>query len=368
MDQLGRLILIGLAFGMTVFVHEAGHFVAARLSGMAVHEFSIGFGRPLLFWFRRGETQWSFRLWPFFSFVRVAGMEPGDDHPRGFHTKSRAAQAFVLALGCIMNFLLGVGIFIFIGMVIGRPVEVTKTVERVLSATPAEQAGLMPGDRLVGVNGRRGMPLEALQEHIESHAEEPILLEVERGETHMSVVITPKTVEVPELKPADEDAGEEGEGKTELIYRPIGRIGVVFQVEAERLGVWESISAGFIETYGMVHHLILYLIGAVMGKMPLVLMGPVGVAHTLYSEVETGWLSFLATAAALTVGIGFLNLLPIPPLDGSRLVIVGIEAIRRKPFDKRKEVAVHLVGFALLIVLLVVLTYQDILRILTRGS
>ena len=90
--------------------------------------------------------------------------------------------------------------------------------------------------------------------------------------------------------------------------------------------------------------------------------------HQLYNEVRISWSSFFTTAAALTIGIGFLNLLPIPPLDGSRLVITAVEAIRRRPFDKRKEVIVHLVGFALLLMLVVVLTYADILRILRFGG
>src|SRR5512136_1830371 len=83
-EWLLRALAIALVFGIIIFVHEAGHFIMARLAGMAVYEFSLGFGRPLLLWFRRGETQYSVRLWPFISYVRIAGMEPGDDHPRGF--------------------------------------------------------------------------------------------------------------------------------------------------------------------------------------------------------------------------------------------------------------------------------------------
>jgi regulator of sigma E protease len=181
LDVVARVIAIGLAFGMTVFVHEAGHFVAARLSGMAVHEFSIGFGRPLLFWFRRGQTQYSFRLWPFFSFTRVAGMEPGDEHPDGFHSKSRLAQAFVLATGCLMNFLLAVAIFVFMGAVLGSPVEVSNTVGRVLRGTPAEQVGIAPGDELLGIGGRIELSHEELVLTIQGHPEQTLVLEIERG-------------------------------------------------------------------------------------------------------------------------------------------------------------------------------------------
>jgi len=367
-EQLVRLIAMGLAFGLVVFVHEVGHFVAARLSGMAVHEFSIGFGRPRLLGFRRGETTYSFRLWPFFSYVRVAGMEPGDEHPNGYNTKSRLAQAFVLALGCIMNFALGVAIFVFIGMVLGKPVEVTKSVHRVIAGDPAAEAGIMPGDMLVGVNGEIDMSLEDIQKAIQEHPGDPITLEIERDGERLGIPITPKKVPVPELRTPEGEKVEGQPDKAELVYRTIGRIGVVFTVRTEKMGVWESVKAGFLDTFGMVLFLVKYLVGVIAGKMPLMLQGPVGVAHILYEDAQTGLTSFLGTVAALTIGIGFLNLLPIPPLDGSRLVITGIEAILRRPIDKRKENLVHLIGMSALLALLVILTYKDVVHLITGAG
>jgi regulator of sigma E protease len=132
------------------------------------------------------------------------------------------------------------------------------------------------------------------------------------------------------------------------------------------MGIGESVVAGFAQGYEIIKISIVFLPATIMGKMPV--MGPVGVVHQLYSDVQISWSGFLFTAAALTIGLGFLNLMPIPPLDGSRLLITGLEAIRRKPFDKRKETIVHLVGFALLLGLVVVLTYKDILRIIKFGG
>lgn len=350
MDVAARVIAIGLAFGMTVFVHEAGHFAAARLSGMAVHEFSIGFGRPLLLWFRRGETQYSFRLWPFFSFVRIAGMEPGDEHPRGFHKKSRLAQTFVLAMGCLMNFLLAVAIFIFMGVVLGTPVEVTNTVGRVLRGTPAQQAGIAVGDKLIGINGRTDLSQEDLVKTIQQHPEEPIVLEVEREGERLSIIVTPEKITTP---------SQDGEGTVVQ-----GRIGVVFQSRIERMGMWESVVGGFRLTLAVIHELATHLFEVVRQKKGPELVGPVGVVQIMYREAEVDWRYFCFVFAMVTVSIGFLNLLPIPPLDGSRLVIVGVEAIRRRPFDKRKEIIVHLIGFAVLLGLIAILTFQDIARIL----
>jgi len=353
-DFIGRLVAIALAFGATVFVHEAGHFLAARLGGTAVREFSIGFGRPLLFWFRRGETQYSFRLWPFFSFVRIAGMEPGDDHPHGFDRKSRPAQASVLITGPAMNFLLAVAIYILMGAAIGMPVALN-TIKQVMPDTPAAKAGLLPGDRLLGVNGRPGLSVAKIREVIQQHPEKQITLEVERHGRRRSIPVTPRT------EPALDIQG------LRLVKVPIGLIGVEFDTRPQRMGIAKSIVTGFALTYEMILLNISGFLAMLTRTLPAELMGPIGVVHTLYREAGVDWLAFLGKCATITVAIGFVNLLPIPPLDGSRLVIIALEAIRRKPFDKRKEIVVHLIGFALLLLLMVVLTYKDILRIITLG-
>jgi regulator of sigma E protease len=350
-----QILAVALVFGVAVFVHEGGHFVGARLCGMAVYEFSIGFGRPLLFWFKRGDTQYSFRLWPFFSYVRIAGMEPGDDHPQGFDKKSRLAQAFVLVLGCVNNLLLGVAVFVFIGMLVGRFVGTSNSVEKVMPNSVAAKHGLLVGDRLAGFDGKTGVPLEEIRAAIESHVDQPITLEIERDSRHLSIRITPERKMVPAMRP---------DGS--VYYKPIGLIGIVFRARTQRMGIGESVVAGFAQGYEIIKISIVFLPATIMGKMPV--MGPVGVVHQLYSDVQISWSGFLFTAAALTIGLGFLNLMPIPPLDGSRLLITGLEAIRRKPFDKRKETIVHLVGFALLLGLVVVLTYKDILRIIKFGG
>src|SRR5574340_692048 len=193
-----QALAVALVFGVAVFVHEGGHFLAARLCGMAVYEFSIGFGRPLLFWRKRGETQYSFRLWPFFSYVRIAGMEPGEDHPQGFDKKNRLAQAFVLALGCIMDFLLGAAILIFIGMVLGQVVGITNTVEKVMPGSAAAKVGMLRGDRLVGFDGKFGLPLEQVQSAIQSRPGKPLTLEIERAGKRLSLRIVPDRASTPE--------------------------------------------------------------------------------------------------------------------------------------------------------------------------
>ena len=346
------IALIALAFGLIVFFHEAGHFLAARATGMTVHEFSIGFGRPLLFWFKRGQTQYSFRLWPFLSYVRIAGMEDGEDDPNGFGRKSRPAQAFVLVMGCLMNFILAIGIYIVMGSVVGLPVPNTR-IQEVMPKTAAARVGLKSGDKLVGVDTRTGLSVDQIREAIQAHPGKPLDLKVERGGAVETIPITPMTQQGYELH------------GIHIRTVPIGVIGVRFSYTSEHASIGKSVRLGFQQTVSMIQLQVAGIIGMVGRKVPADVMGPVGVVTTMYDEARAGMLEFLSTFAAITIAIGFLNLLPIPPLDGSRLVIVGLEAIRRKPFNKEKENLVHLIGLALFLALVVVLTYRDILRIIT---
>jgi len=352
-DLAIRIAAIALAFGLTVFVHELGHFLAARLAGMAVYEFSIGFGRPLLFWFRRGDTQYSFRLWPFLSYVRIAGMEPDDDHPQGFGKKRRAAQAAVLSLGSVMNCLLAVGIFVFMGTVIGMPVY-QNYVDKVIAKSPAQQAGLLPGDRIIGVNGRVKLTVSEIRDAIHSYPGKAMVLEIERGGRRQSIRLVPQV-----------EAGFEIHG-LRIKEIKIGLIGIQFGRKLRPVGVGESVKEGFLFVYGTVQVQIAGIVGVIARTIRPEFMGPVGMADMLYAQAKQGWTDFLWTFAVLTVAVGFLNLLPLPALDGSRLVIVGIEAIRGKPFDKRKEAIVHLVGLMAFLCLAVLIAYGDVVRILRQ--
>jgi regulator of sigma E protease len=347
---LASIAAIVGAFALIILVHEAGHFFAARLSGMAVHEFSIGFGRPLLFRFRRGETQYSLRLWPFISYVRVAGMEPEDEHPRGFNRKSRLAQAFVLVTGCLMNFLLAMAIYVLIGAFIGLPVPQNR-VKEVMRGTPAAAARIMAGDRIVGVEGRADLSVEAILKAVQAHAERPMELLVERDGERRAIMLTPKTHYIYDVR------------GLRLVKVPIGRIGVGFDFVRERAGIARSVVMGYETTWEMIKWQAASIIAMITRQAPADVMGPVGVVDTMYREARSGWADFLTIVAAIAVTVGFINLLPVPPLDGSRLVIVAIEAARRKPFDKQKESLVHLVGLAVILALVLLITYRDIIRI-----
>jgi len=172
----------------------------------------------------------------------------------------------------------------------------------------------------------------------------------------MTISITPMVEEAYELK------------GLRIQKVPIGLIGIRFDFTRKKAGIGQSIVLGFRQTIGMIQLQAAGLVGMFTKQVPADVMGPVGVVHTMYGEARSSWPEFLSMFAMISIAIGFLNLMPIPPLDGSRLAIVVIEAIRRKPFDKQKESLVHLIGFGLLLALVVVLTYKDILRIVAGGE
>jgi regulator of sigma E protease len=344
-----RIAAIALAFGLVVFVHELGHFLMARFSGMAVYEFSLGFGRPLLAWFKRKDTQYSFRFWPFLSYVRIAGMEPEDDHPQGYDKKPRWAQALVLVMGCLMNFALAVGLFIAMGLIFGKGVP-TNAIAEVIDKTPAAQVGLKVGDRIVGLDGQ-ALPLDRLRARIQESPGKRITLEVERGHQRLAVPIVPSRQIDLEVRGIS------------IVEKPVGRIGIGFAVKLQPAGVLESIGAGFTDTYDLLRVQLAGLVSMLTRQIKPEVMGPVGIVQQLYTQAQEDWLRFLHMVALLTVAVGFLNLLPIPPLDGSRLVILAYEGLRGKPVDKEKERLVHLVGLAAFLIFILFITYKDIVRI-----
>jgi len=354
--SLVQVLAIALVFGLIVFVHEAGHFLTARLAGMAVYEFSLGFGRPLLFWFKRGETQYSIRLWPFISYVRIAGMEPGDEHPRGFDRKPRWVRGIVLVSGCLMNFALAVALFIAMGVLFGKTVA-TNELSFVDAGTPAAKAGLVTGDRLVGLNGQTGASVDDIRAAILGSRGKPVALTVVRGRTQLTLSIAPRPNEVLELS------------GLKLRKTKVYQIGVIFTGRTVPMGTWEAVSGGFTDTVALLQEQIAGILAMItrVVKVEGNVMGPVGIVTTMYSAAQQSWMALLRWAALLAVAVGFLNLLPFPPLDGSRLVILAGEGIVGRSLDKRVEYALHLAGMVILLGLVIFLTVMDVRRVHGHG-
>jgi regulator of sigma E protease len=350
------LLVIALVFGGLVFAHELGHFLAAKRVGVQVDEFALGFG-PRLAAVRRGETVYAVRLFPLGGFVRMAGMAPpppDDDGPearsarqalragRGFANQTLAARAGIIAAGPAMSFLLAVLLFAVVFAAVGVPSQPTLTVAAVEAGDPAAAAGLQPGDRIEAIDGRPLQGWNDLKQTVAANPGRRLVLTVRRQGRVLTVPVVPA-------------ATPNG-----------GLIGVAPVMAVQRLPVATAIGQGLATTWGVVAGWFAVLAMLLHGRGAGDLMGPVGIGQAIGQASTQGLASVLFVAGLLSANLGLINLLPVPALDGSRLAFIGLEWLRGRPVDPEKENFIHFVGFALLILLSVVITYRDVLR-LTMG-
>jgi len=444
MEQIIGVFGILVILGAIIVVHEFGHFIVAKISGMLVHEFSIGFG-PILFQWNKGGTAYSVRAVPLGGFVRIAGMEPNAEDEGdlavkdNYEKKPFIAKFATIFAGAFMNFVLAFIVIIIMGTVIGFPKEGdTVIVGGVAMNQPAHRAGLKTGDEFVSIAGQQITDDDQVRPLIQK-SKAPIAVVVKRKGELISVQVTPvpqmvpgKDVFVDTIKPESEiyDAGlrngdriisiaeqtvmnaaqadiflkeltapapmviirdraeqtlkvnktdKDVEFRNSFLYRMFEYRGIGIVI-ATTNGQWEhsspqeAITNGGIGVVNQLIDSVAQFASIVSGRIPVKAMsGPVGIMQGAYEASKSavdnklGLLNALNLVALFSIAIGFFNLLPIPALDGSRLVILTIEAIRRKPFDRNKEAIVHLVGLALLLAFVLYVTiFNDTANIFRR--
>ncbi len=349
---IANLLYILLALfllGILITVHEFGHFIAARLTGIAVKEFAVGFGPKLIQWrSKKHDTLFAIRPIPLGGYCMFYGDETdpgGANDPRAFDKTKVWKRALTVFSGPLMNFVLA--FVLAVGLMAGYGVTVAQPhLENVETGMPAEGAGLQAGDVLLAVNGE-ALPIGdagALTTAIGKLTDgQSLTLTVRRGETTMDVAVVPVW---------DEAAGRSRIGVSVTGYVPLAA-GQVLPA------AWDSC------VYAST--IILKSIGALLttGAGVQDMAGPIGVVQMVAEQTQKGGLEvFLNLAVIISINLGLVNLLPIPGLDGSRLVFFLIEGIRRKPISRRIETAVHLTGYALLLGLMVFFTFQDVGRII----
>src|SRR5699024_9072765 len=390
---LNTIIAFILMFGLLVFVHEFGHLIFAKRAGMLAREFAIGFG-PKIFMFTNNETLYTIRLLPIGGYVRVAGddpeiveirpghhiglefnedgkvdkiivnnkskhpnarvievsfcdldhqlkiegYEPGDEeeqeklsfkvdrkaffvmdemetqiapYDRQFASKSVGKRAMQLFAGPMMNFLLALVIFCIIGLLHGVPVK-NAVIDSVQPDTPAEEAGIQGGDEVIKVNGEEISTWKKFTNIIENNADKELDITVKRDEGVESLTVVPAKIEL-----------------QKDMY--IGQIGVKQSIEKS---FFRSFTYGFDQTYEITKLILTNLGMLITGQYSIeMLSGPVGIYDATDQVVQTGFVNFMMWTAMLSVNLGIVNLVPLPALDGGRLIFVGIEAIRGKPID-----------------------------------
>jgi regulator of sigma E protease len=411
-----------LVLGVLIFVHELGHLVVAKRCGILCREFAIGFG-PKLFSFFRNETLYTIRLLPLGGYVRMAGEDPevaeiktGHDialllneqgeveqlvlngkkkqNPRAHHinvqrldledalqiegydedeewrlyklhpqarlvydnqevqiaprdrqyaSKSLAQRTAAISAGPLANFALAIVLFFAIALWDGVPIA-EPILGQVEPNTVADEAGLQEGDRVVELNGEQVTDMTQLVNAIQFSPGQQLSFVMERAGETFEVDLVPAVVEDPR--------GQE----------EIGQIG--FAIPRER-NFLTAVQYGFMQTYEIIRLIFMGIGMLITGEMALDegVAGPIGILDFTGQFAQEGFAPLMNWTAALSVNLAIVNLLPIPALDGGRLVFLGLEAVRGRPLDPQKEGLAHFIGFALIMLLVLVVTWNDIKRV-----
>ena len=339
------IILAILVFSLIVFVHELGHFLLAKANKITVHEFSIGMG-PRLWSFEKGETRYSLKLLPLGGSCMM-GEDDADDVSEGsFNSKSVWARIAVVAAGAVFNFILAL---IFAIIVVGCVGYDEPVLSGVIEGFPAQEAGLQEGDRIVGINGKRVHIWREVTYHNMLHPGEKTEVTYERdGEKH-EVTLTPK---------------QDENGSYLLGITSTGQYKKANVFTAVQYGVYE-VKFWIDTTISSLKMLITGGVGVDQLSGPVGIVGAVDDTYQQSKEYGAGIvaLQMLNIGILLSANLGVMNLLPLPALDGGRLVFLIIEAIRGKRVPPEKEGWVHGIGMILLLALMAFVMFNDIKKL-----
>jgi len=363
------IIVFILILGLLIFVHELGHFVLAKRAGIRVDEFGFGFP-PRLFGIKKGETIYSLNLFPIGGFVKIYGEEgksagpAKNDAKRAFYNKPIRTRAGILVAGVTMNlvlaaFLLGFGYWLGLPSIIddqatdlaGAKIQITQ----VAFDSPASQAGIEMGDTIASLKFQlpnskfeivNASTVSQVQEFVGAHQGEEIIVVIQRGDDVLEKTLVPRV-----SPPAGEGPLGIALARTAIVSEPWYR--------ALIMGITGTIN-------------LIWLIAAAFGNLLWQLLftghliaevaGPVGIFNLTGQAVELGFIYVLQLTVLLSVTLAIINILPFPALDGGRLLFLAIEKIKGSPVSQKVERIVHTAGFAILILLMIVVTWRDIGR------
>ena len=341
------IILAIFVIGLLIFSHELGHFLLAKKNGIGVTEFSLGMG-PRLFSFEKGETRYSLKLIPFGGSCMMVGEDGDSDDENAFGKKSVWTRISVVAAGPIFNFILAFFLSLFIIGSIGYDAP---DVVAVADGYPAAEAGIQPGDRILQMNHKKIHVYREVSLYVQTHQGETVTVTYERdGERH-AVTLEPKQSESGTYLLGFQGSGVRTRGNVfQTIYYSVYEVKYWIDTTLKSLGMMfgGQVSADDIS-------------------------GPVGIVNTIGETYEASredggfyvWLNMLNISILLSANLGVMNLLPIPALDGGRLVFLLLEVLRRgKRIDPEKEGMVHFVGLMLLMALMLAVMFNDFRNIL----
>ncbi|HBM81208.1 MAG TPA: RIP metalloprotease RseP [Clostridiaceae bacterium] len=336
------LLAVIFVFGLLILGHEFGHFMLAKLTGIKVNEFSFGMG-PRLLKFGKGETEYSWRIFPIGGFVKMLGEDEQVDNPKSFSSKSTPARISVIAAGPVMNIIIPIIIFAGIAMFSGYAKPVVKDYAKPLSGSnityPAKGAGIMAGDRITHVNGKKILVYDDFRMFMYQNKGKPFDVTVNRGGKSVNLHIVP------------------------VFDKNYDSYMVGIEPYFGRASLPEGIQYGYLNTVSIIKQMGGYLKGVVMGKASVNdISGPVGIIKYTGEAAKAGFSTLLFFTALLSINLAIINLIPFPALDGGWLIILIIEGITRKKLDADKVGIANFVGFAFLMVLTILITFKDIFK------
>jgi regulator of sigma E protease len=366
---VGYLVPFLFVLTIVVFFHELGHFLVARLCGIKVLVFSIGFGPEIVGFYDRYGTRWKISAVPLGGYVKffgdenaasvpdheaAAGMSEAEKEVSFIH-KPVGPRAAVVVAGPAANFILAILIFAGVFMTVGKQ-STSARVDTVQPASAAQAAGFMPGDLVVAIDGTKIDNFADMQRIVSVSAGETLNIEVERGGVHVTLKATPQ------LRELKDNFGN----KHRLGVLGISRSMAPGDIKTQKMGPLQAVAEGARETWFVVDRTLSYIGGVFTGREAAdQLGGPIRIAQVSGEVASVGFVALIHLTAVLSISIGLLNLFPIPLLDGGHLLFYAIEAIRGRPLSERAQEVGFRIGLAIVVMLMIFATFNDILRLAT---
>lgn len=343
------LLYFILILGLIVLVHELGHFIFAKLFKVYVYEFAIGMG-PKLFTKKdkKKETEYSIRAVPIGGFVQLAGEEVEDDKKipknRKLYGKPIWQRFLIMFAGAGMNFVLAFALLFFAGLIWGSP-DMSSTISEVKENYPMYNEGIRDNDKILEINGHKTKTIDDVMLYL--------TLAKEGSEVRFKIEDTLGSVKEFDVTPVKEK--EDG--------KEVYRYGVSFE-NGSKSGFVEAIKYSFTKMGAVIRQMVVVLQNLFTGKLGLsTLSGPVGIYSVVGSVSDSGLFAVFQLIALLSINVGFINLIPFPAFDGGRLLFLIIEKIKGSPVKPEIENKIHSIGFMLLMLLIIYITFNDILKL-----
>ncbi len=335
----GTIIASIIIFGLLIFVHELGHFLVARWAKIRVLEFAIGFGKVLFAW-EKGETRYSLRLFPLGGSCRMLGEDPEDLPMEGnFQEKPLFKRLGVIAAGSFANFLLAIVLLVLIFFLfLGVPKTDSPRVGSVVPQSRAFEAGIEENDLIMEIDGIRMNDWDSVVSTINAHPQKQLTFHIQRNKKDLFIPIVP----------------EEADGKGLIGIAPVYK----------KYDFFSSIALGFSYFFFWIKLIFVGLYQMILRIIPAEVTGPIGIVSVIGEVMQEGISNLFSLTAIISINLGIINLLPIPALDGSRLLFLLVEGVRGRPIDPQKEGIIHFIGFTFLILLMIFIAFQDITRLI----